>query len=239
MKHHFFVILFTGAFLTGCAGPRPFTMTCSAMGAPAVVEPGQLIDVANFSVAAPQGDTWCFGSKGPDYVVFGTHPLMGKYIEKPEASMGRNTIVLAARRIKHGAASLTDSNGLQKFVEEWVKRGLGIDAEGPEPMVRHTKLERFTTVRSRVVPWRSLDADCVRYEYVMEERNNPRAPGTVFILNDFGAVCHHPAAKDYLVVMGISERYERGRQIDPSLFDRLKGRDAEPFLNSLKFMHAS
>jgi HEAT repeat protein len=72
----------------------------------------------------------------------------------------------------------------------------------------------------------------------MEERNNPSAPNKILILTDHGAICHHPTARDYLVVMGISERYERGEQIDPNLFGRLRSEHAEPFFKSLEFPEA-
>ncbi len=69
----------------------------------------------------------------------------------------------------------------------------------------------------------------------MEERDNPRAPDIVLITTDHGVICQHPNAPDSLVWMSLSERYERGNQIDPSLFQMLKSQEAGPFFDSLQF----
>ncbi len=193
------------------------------------------VDMGSFFVTAPEGDLWCLGPRAPNRVAFLTHPLMGQYIEKPNPEMARNTIVMQAARAKHGVSSLRNTNELQQFVEEWVKRGGGINASGSELIIGDAVEPRFTLVSSSVKPWSVLDADCVRIEYIMEERGNPRAPNKVLILVVDGPACRHPTAPDYLVVMGISERYEKGEQIDPNVFDRLKIEYAEPFFKSLEF----
>ncbi len=142
---------------------------------------------------------------------------------------------MMALRAKHGAASLRNTDELRQFVEAWVKRGGGVESSGSELTIGDAVVPRFTLLSSRVEPWRVLDADCVRAEYVMEERDNPGAPDTVLILVSDGPVCHHPTAREYVVMMGISERYERGQQIDPNLFERLKSEYAEPLFRSLEF----
>ena len=238
MRHSVFVVMFTGALVIGCASPRPFTMTCSTMRLSAATEARQPVDMGNFSVAAPESDVWCLAPREPDQVMFWTHPLMGQYIEKPERKMTSNTMLMQAVRVKHGAASLRNIDELQQFVEEWIKRGFGINYSGSEPIVGDTVEPRFTLVSSSVKPWRVLDADCVRVKYVKEERGNPHAPNKVLILIVDGPICHHPTARDYLVVIGISERYERGKQIDPNVFDRLKSEYAESFFKSLEFAPA-
>ena len=235
MKNLIPMIFLTGALLVGCAGPRPFTMTCSTIGASAVVEPGQPIGLGDFSVAAPEGRDWCLAHRGPNRVVFVTSPFMGQYIEKPKPSLAWNSIGMVAYRVKHGAASLKNTDELRQFVEEWIKRGFGVNASGSELIVGDMAEPRFALVRSSVRVTRFLDADCVRYEYVMEERDNPHVPDIVLILTDHGVICHHLSAPDYLVWMSLSERYERGNQIDPSLFQKLKSQEAGPFFESLKF----
>lgn len=235
MRHYLPVILFASALLVGCAGPRPVTMTCSTLRVSAVAEPGQRIDVGDFSVAAPKGEGWCLGAEGSQVVAFMMHPLMGQYIEKPERSMALNTVVMTAYKIRHGGTDLENTDELQQFVEEWVTQGLKLKVIESELIVGDKILPRFTLVRSKVRPEPSSDADCVGYDFVMEERDNPRAPKSVLINTDHGVICHHPNAPDYLVVMSLSERYERGKQIDPSLFQKLKSQEAEPFFESLEF----
>ncbi len=234
MRHFLPVILLASALLVGCAGPGPFTMTCSALGRPAVAQPGQQIDLGDFSVAAPKGEGWCF-AEGLQGAAFAMHPLMGQYIEKPERSMAFNTVAMAAVKLRHGGADLENTDELQQFVEEWIKRGFGLKGSQSEPIVGDQKITRVTLVRSMIRPRPSSDAVCVGYDFVMEERDNPHAPDIVLIVTDHGVICQHPNAPDYLVWMSLSERYERGNQIDPSLFQKLKSQEAGPFFESLKF----
>ena len=145
---------------------------------------------------------------------------------------------MAAFKIRHGGPGLENTDELQKFVEEWIKSGFGWLASDSEMIVDAISRPRLTLVRSKVRPEPSSDADCVRYEYVMEERDNPHVPDIVLILTDHGVICHHPNAPDYLVMMSLNERYELGEQIDPNLFQKLKSQEAEPFFESLEFAQA-
>ena len=234
MRLNLLAIFLTAAVLAGCASPQPFTMTCSSIGA-ATVEPGERIDLEGFSVTAPRDRRWCLAFKGPRQVVFGTHPLMGQYIETPEARMAENTVVMVAQRVRHGAASLADADEFQQFVEAWIGRGFGVNTSGSEFIVADAVDPRFTVLRSSVRPEPFLNADCVRYVLESEERSNPRVPTKVLIINARGQVCNHPKDPDYLVAMQFSERYPRGEQIDPRLFGSLERQHAEPFFKSLVF----
>ena len=234
MKNLIPIILLIGTLLVGCASPR---ITCSTFDT-VPVEPGQPIDRKNFSVVAPEDGRWCIRQEaGPSRVtevVLGTHPLQGEFIEKPERGMLDNVIVMQVTQIKHGGARLQGPDELQDFVAEWIKRGYWVNVSGSELIVAAASELDSTLVRSSVRPWRFLDADCVRYEFSMEDFPKPNV-----IITAYGVVCHHPTARDYLIVMEISERYERGgKQIDPNLLDVLKAQYGEPFFKSLEFKQA-
>lgn len=232
LKHSLSVTLFLGTALVGCAGVGSGPVTCSSARL-AMAEPGRTYDFGDYSVEGPQGEGWCLASKGPGELTFLTHALMGKQVGRREHI--RNTVVMAARKIKHGAASIENTDELQQFVEEWIERGFAANLSGSEPIVGDTGQQRFTPLRSRVRPETARDADCVRYEYTMEERDNPKHPNVVLILADDGLVCRHPSATEYLVLVSLSERYQRGEQVDPGLFQELKSQEAKPFFRSLTF----
>ncbi len=237
MRYCLPVTLLASALLLGCAGPSPFTMTCSALQISAVTQAGQQVEMGDFTIEGPRGDGWCLGPRDSQGVVFYSHPLMGQYIERPERSMARSSVVMAAFKIRHEEAEVKTAGELQQLVDAWIKRGFGTKGGGSELIVGDNTVERATLVRSNVRPEPTSDAVCVSYDYVMEERDNPNpiAADIVLILTDHGVICRHPNASDYLVVMSLSERYERGNQIDPSLFQMLKSQEAGHFFDSLQF----
>jgi hypothetical protein len=221
--------------VTGCAtAPRPISMTCSALkGTPA--SPGKRIDLQDFSVQAPEdADKWCLGPTSPGRLILGTHPLMGQYIEKPEPRMAQDTLVLQAFELRHGATGFDSLAELQKFVEEWIERGFSTEGTGSSLAVSSHGEERFTTKQFAVRPDANPLALCVRYEAVVEERNNPSVPNGVLTITDYGRVCQHPKNTSSIVLMSLSERFPVGGQISPELFSSLKV-TADAFFASLQF----
>ena len=235
MRYCLPVTLLASALLLGCAGPSPFTMTCSALQISAVTQAGRQVEMGDFTIEGPRGDGWCLGSRDPQGVAYYSHPLMGQYIEKPESSMARSSIAMAARKIRHQEADVETAGELQKMVDAWIKRGFGLKSDGSELFVGDHTIERVTLVQSKVRPEPTSDAICVSYDFVMEERNNPNAADAVLILTDHGVICLHSTDPGNLVWMSLSERYERGKQIDPNLFEMLKSQEAGPFFDSLQF----
>ncbi len=118
MRYCLPVTLLASALLLGCAGPSPFTMTCSALQISAVTQAGQQIEMGDFTIEGPRGDGWCLGPRDPQGVAYYSHPLMGQYIEKPESSMARSSIAMAARKIGHQEADIETAGELQKMVDD-------------------------------------------------------------------------------------------------------------------------
>ena len=235
IKHSISLILTIGIVLAACASPGPLNLTCSELGLNAA-EREKTVHLRDFSVEAPRGKRWCLAYKTPTSVYFGTLPLMGQFIEKPERSMFRatNTFFLNAEKVKHNAADLNSTAALHQFVEEWLKRGGGVNRSGTEVLFVSTLDPRFTMISAEVNPEPSLDADCVSYRSLFEERNNPKFPGVILNERDHAIICLIPKSPDYAVYMLWSERYEPGNQADPEYFDRIDKDDAERFFKSLK-----
>jgi hypothetical protein len=229
------LILAIGMLLAACAAPGPMTLTCSEAGLTAA-ELEKTVHLADFSVDAPEGKRWCLAYKTPTSVTFYTHPLMGQFIEKPERSMfpSTNTFFLRAEIVRHNAADLNGAAALHQFIEEWLKRGGGVNRSGTEVTLVSTNDPRFTLISSEMDPEPSLDADCVGYRALVEERDNPKYPGVVLNTRDHAMICLITKSPDYVVIMVWSERYEPGNQADPEYFDRIENEDVERFFKSLK-----
>ena len=94
---------------------------------------------------------------------------------------------------------------------------------------------RFNVIEDSVTRHDRTDAECVRYEYSMEERNNPNMPNEVLVIHDFGQTCRLPGDERKLVLATLSERHVKGKQVDPEAFPRLKTTVAETFFQSIQF----
>jgi hypothetical protein len=149
--------------------------------------------------------------------------------------MALNTVALEAMELDHGSNQFETSIVLHDFVEDWIDRGFGAEGEGTNIKVMRSRVQRFTVKRLNVTPDPRPQALCVRYEYQMEERDNPQAPNKTLILDEYGLVCQHPSIPSSIVVMTISERYPEGSQIDPGLLPKLKRDTAQTFFGSLQF----
>ncbi len=96
---------------------------------------------------------------------------------------------------------------------------------------------RFTVVESTFRPDSSLGAECVRFDAVVEERNNPNGRGLVLVgvLRD-NLFCRHPRARTpTFVLISASERYVQGTVTGPLLIDALRS-EWEPSVRSVQFM---
>jgi hypothetical protein len=157
--------------------------------------------------------------------VFNTHPLFGKVIEtRPSQAELRHTVALAtiADEVPKDARVETASE-MFAFVE---RRILGAQPGS-----------RFKVVESKFMPDSSLGAECIRFDAVVEERDNPGAPGVVLIgvMRD-NFLCRHPDSRPpTLVLIMVSERYPQGTVTRPLLIDTLRS-EWEPSVRSLQFM---
>jgi hypothetical protein len=216
-----------GSVGAGCAPtrlPAPVAITCQALHLASVVDPESRVEFPawGYSVLPPRGANWCVGGRTPRGTIFNTHPLLGKLIdEKPAPNDILHTfgLMTTADDVPKDARFATPEE-MFAFVDQRFLR--------PEP--------RFTVVESSFRPDASLGAECIRFDAVIEERNNPDARGAVFVgvLRD-NVLCRHPRAPTpTLVLISASERYVQGAVAGPLLIDALRG-EWEPSVRSLRF----
>jgi len=241
MRLGYLMVLFVIGLLSGCATTHAgaVTMTCSTLGSSQLTSGGNRIDLRHFSVQLPgDANVWCVGRPTRGQLSLYTHPLMGQHIEKPEPHMAVNILALSALEIDHGTAQLETTIALQNFVEAWIDRGLGVDSTGTEMIVMRRHAQNITVNRSKVTPDPRPQAHCVRYEYQIEERDNPLVPNSTLVQDTYGLICQHPRIPSNIVMMALSEQYTEGNQIDTGLFPQMKRDAAQPFFDSLEFSSA-
>ena len=219
-------LFLTGLLIGGCAatGFAPVTFDCQAMRLAPVTNPTQRLEfrAQGISVLPPPGDHWCIQGSGPKGVGFATHPLLGKRLEAVPSRAER----------AHTFAALVIADAAPKDVKLDTAEDLLALAEQ-----RARSGGRFKTVESRAVRDTSLGAECVRFDYVAEERDNPNAPGLVLVVvNRDNFLCRHPSAQNPILVMiGASERYVQGTVSEPLLTESLRP-EWEVFVRSLQFI---
>lgn len=70
---------------------------------------------------------------------------------------------------------------------------------------------------------------CAKVEFSTDDRGVPGAAGSAYELHGYDIVCRHPHSPQTLVVLGYSQRYEKGRT--PIAIDK----EVTLFVNSLRF----
>jgi len=157
--------------------------------------------------------------------VFYTHPLLGKVIEtRPSEVEHLHTLALVtmADEVPKDAKVETAAD-MFAFVE---RRILGAQPGS-----------RFKVVESKFMLDSSVGAECIHFDAVVEERDNPGARGVVLIqvMRD-NFLCRHPDSRTpTLVLVAVSERYPQGAVTGPLLIDTLRS-EWEPSVRSLQFM---
>ncbi len=180
-----------------------------------VTNPTQRFELQSFSILPPQGENWYF--RRTDRGITFLKRLMDRPVKATDSA---RSFYAAAIARETTYAKLT----LPEF-RELVERSLNPSPGG-----------RFRPMQSKVVSDNSLRADCMRYDSVQEERDNPRWPGFVLVMTIHGFTCLHPYAPGLEVNLFYSERYVHGDQ--PVLNDPLK-REVELFLGSVLFKSAN
>lgn len=190
------------ALLAGCAAPPPFTQVTDS-ATPAVG--------AGFSVLPPGGANWVLGADpSRDTLVFGK-------ADRERVRQG-SSFVVSAVRTRARSPDVGSAEGLRAEVDESIRTTSG------RMKVLGSKTESYTDS--------VLGTDCVRFDTLIEERDNPKVPGKVLLMTSYGKACRHPASAAHYVVLTCSER----RPVDsaPLLDEALRGECART-LDSLRF----
>jgi hypothetical protein len=96
--------------------------------------------------------------------------------------------------------------------------------------------ERFKLVQSDVTEDSSLGAQCIRFNFTIEERNNPYVQGdTLLQVVKGNLLCRSPRSKTPMFVwIGASERYSQTHEPSWKFFNTAQG-EIESFTQSLQF----
>jgi hypothetical protein len=215
-----------GLLVSGCAASRPFTPRTVDCGQQTPVpNPSGRIELASLgvSIVPPQASGWCMSAVGADFFAFRTHRLMGRHLESlPSQAEQAHTmgLLVAAGPPPKDAPSETPEE-LAAFA-----RRLMLGDSG-----------RFRVLGSQAAPEPFRGADCIRFDSVVEERDNPRSPGVVLqIVNRENYLCRHPhASPPKLILFGASERYIQGTVRPPFLLDSLQAQ-WEASIRSVEFL---
>ena len=117
-----------------------------------------------------------------------------------------------------------DDPGTPQALKYGATRGLDLRNQG-----------RWHTVKSSVSnPYRFKNTDCVSYDLVQEEHDNPVLPSTVLIMTDHGVYCRYPGSAETVQVFS-SERYKQG---DKPFDQPALKQEASAFIDSIEFTAA-
>jgi hypothetical protein len=205
------------ALSTGCAGPqpvRPTLMNCQTLRM-SVANGTERMEFPSwgFSVQPPSGDHWCRGRSSPNGAMFVSNPFLGQVVDKrPSDAEVRHSLVLmvAADDVPNDKRIETEAEMIAFLERQFLGKRPG---------------SRFTVVESKFTQDASLGAECVRFDAVIEERDNPDARNLVLIgvMRD-SFLCRHPNARTpTLVLISVRERYVQGTLAGtPLLIDTLR-----------------
>ncbi len=164
-----------------------------------------------FSILPPQGPNWFIGRQSAYEVWF-----MKKLLNTP---WGRadvlHTFIVSAEVSPLPGIDLESPTGVQQFLYRVL---------GSPP--------KFRVQESQTVSDSSFGPGCTRYDSLVEERNNPRAPGAVLMISAHGFICPHPHVPSVAVHLAYSERYIQGML---SWLTEVLTQEAETSLRSVVF----
>lgn len=232
-------VLFAVASLGACSAGS-VTLTCAGLGLDPVTSPDQRFQLPGFSVLPPTGPHWCAKSDS-SIVVFSKNLFGGRALQSmPPQEEVAHTFVATAYVAAVDGPRPGDAAALQTFIERWVGYGRPGDMQSGIWRISNkpktgAESSRFTVVRFEAVEDTSLGATCVRYSADSEERGNPQAHGSIFVIEEGeNYACLHPSSPDQLIMIGYSERYIKDRRPGPSLVQTLKP-ELESFMRGIRF----
>ncbi len=236
--------------------PQKTYFSCAFLGMSTASPSDETVEEELFSVSPPQSGKWCTYAYKTE-ARYTTHPFLGQsFTERPSKSVIANATAMFASAAGVPSSYSDELTSLTGFAEKWIDNGFGamIETSLVEKRIDNgirakvekdfltvdmTPQERLTVVSKSITPDSRTDAECVRYEYLMSEQDNPIIKDKTLFLHDIGIICRSPFSNDKLVIATMSERYVQNEQVDPRLFSKLRTEAAEPFFSSLEFSDPS
>lgn len=225
--------------ISGCATFKPQTMTCQSVGSVRIFNQDAPYENKFFSVLPPPAQTWCSRETGdPTTIVFSTSKFMGQYLEKaPPREEMTHTFGIMANTVRVDNVDISSTSSMKNFMARWFYEGAQTytfkNGERYAELVPQEGEERFASIRMEVEGDNSYRANCVRFDSLQEEKNNPRFRNWIFDLKNKGVACQHPFRSDLLVMVAFSERHKKGFE-NSQLSNRIR-KEAERTIKSLEF----
>ena len=197
-------IMLAAITVTGCATqPRPVTDSTTRL------------QFVGFSVLPPQGNNWYLTRESRYTVGFGKVDL-NKY--------------QSATEITHSFLAVSYSDMV----------AVGVKIDTPERLLKFSEVllrekndtGRFRPLKLELNPYRTQETDCVQYDQVVEERDNPRFAGSILTITANGFLCRNTYSPDWFVSAYYTERYIPEKKVDSG---KSFERESQIFLKKIVF----
>jgi hypothetical protein len=166
------------------------------------------------SVLPPQGNNWYFNFEDQYGVSFGK---IDRDIYKP-GTKPTHTLTVAAN-----SGQLKPENKIDTPERLYAFSETFLHGKGPA---------RFDSLEIALTPYRTQETDCVQYDQVVEERDNPKFAGAILTITAHGFICRNKYSPDWLIWAFYSERYIPGEKIGSS---KSFERESQIFLKNIVF----
>ncbi len=230
-------LLVISAGLLACANMgTTLPSGCSGLRLPPAPVVSERIKFDTFSVKSPQFGTWCQFRKTNQMLAYTTWPMFGHKLPSPlDIDLTRNTLALMVMYVRTLKSPLNTVEQLKTFHRRWMKAAGKVLVSGGESWADFVSSDRFRLLSYSATSQAPITGKCIQYESLVEERNNPGAPGKILHLHGVGVVCLDQIRKGRLILAVLSERYIPGKQFRPKLFTQLRDKTAKPLFASLRF----
>ncbi len=203
----FFVLAALTASLNGCVSTQPSADLWVKDSSTPLVRNG-------FTLLPPSGENWMIGPSGPYGARF------GKPIMSPDGSKSTLIVQVWSGRFTDRTFDLKSERGLREATE-YTAAG----ANSSRYKIIETKYSAM---------YQEQATDCIKYEGIMEEHNNPMLwnKGKILLVTYSGSVCRHPNSPDFTVTTLFSERRPQGQA---SIMNDQLRQEVEHSLASVRF----
>ena len=195
------IVLGVGLGMVGCAGgPQLIPVT----------DPTERLEFEGFSILPPQGDNWFVVPSAP--IIF--PDVLVQFFKKSTPQSGPRQPLAT---LSLGAGPGPEGSTAERLYK------LGVEYSN------QPDTSRFRRISFNISPDRTLALDCMRFDWTAEARNNPRYPGSIFIMDQHGFVCLHPDLPHHSIEISYGQR-----RLQEELPLSLEA-EGEPFVKSLLY----
>lgn len=224
--------------ITNCATFQPQTVTCNTFGISSVFNADYRYTKNGFSALPPSGANWCVMGDG-DTLGFSTRKYFGEYVETaPSNEEWNHNIGVLISPVKVKDINVSDTQAIKEFTEKWYRAGAPTTAVGNEMYAEITPIDSSKKLELRdlkIETDETYETDCVRFEAILEGRDNPVFPSWNMRHFRSGVLCRHPYAQRILIEAVFTEFHRSGQGLeDPNITAGYYAK-AERTINSLEF----